>query len=668
MTELIQPQNHEKDLKLALDGYYNHVNHDEWFTEIFQKDIIQNSWDAKKDKKHGHGWNCTILFNSRVFNGKKGIIISDSGTKGLIGRIPTSQSDLLQILKDRQTSDRLAFFLSSQWSEHEEGEGGSRGRGKILLLAASQDYEFYFDSLRFDDDQYIFGRVFLDENKEIKIKFNINEEGRDDLKKILPLQKPLTQSGTRIFIPNPRSDLEKSFRKQAVVKYILKTWWEILEKYNAEIIAGVDGNTEKVNRCEWLPPSKIVGEENFKEYPILLIQDNLKIKRIALGVLKGKNIPDNYRGIHIQRAGMIVESIDLYDLVQENWSDKIYGVVEFEPDLEEAMKEHESVEHYNFFWTHNPPRLVRQALRQKVLEFAKEHHLLEENAKQAKEVKEAESNAEKFLNKLAKKLNLGGRGRTRTTRKSTVRQNKEKIRISIKDLDIPLSGRFEFGEVLRGAYAIPINEYENQLKVQVTTYIYEKNTGRNVMSASEERLISLSSKNQEGVGWKAVPIDKKNFNRGAYIFKAKMISLEETKIGSKDIEKGEELYHPISGIFWVDQNPEEEGFFDVRRSDRDEKEKFFWWRNEGSDKVDHYVLYWNGEHPIFKEVRINKVALESALIRFGSLATLSVAFSKAKQNKKAFEKIFTSDELRLQDFDDILKRIVEKWGLFMISK
>lgn len=429
MTELIQPQNRERDLRAALDGYRAHVEHDEWFTEAFQKDVIQNSWDAREDKKHGHGWSCSILLNSKIFNGKRGIVISDAGTKGLTGRIPTSQNNLLQILKDGQFSDRLAFFLSSQWSEHEEGEGGSRGRGKMLLLAASEDCEFYFDSLRFDDHRCIFGRVFLDENKEIKINFEVGESGKNELKKILPFQKPLAQPGTRIFIPNPRADLEKGFRKNAVAKYVMRTWWEILEKYNAQISIGVDDAIEKVNQCEWLPPSRIVEKENLKEYPPIPIQNNLKIKRITLGFLKGKNIPDNYKGIHLQRAGMIIESVKLYDLVQENWNDKIYGIVEFEPELEEEMKNHEGVEHYNFFWTHNPPRFVRQILKQKVLEFAREHHLLEEGAKQAKEIKEAENNAEKILNKLAKQLNLKGFSRKRKTRTTKKREKNEKIRL-----------------------------------------------------------------------------------------------------------------------------------------------------------------------------------------------------------------------------------------------
>lgn len=667
MTELIQPQNRERDLKAALDGYRSHIEHEEWFAEAFQKDVIQNSWDARSDKRHGNGWQCSVILNTQLGD-QKCVVITDKGTRGLIGRIPSSQRNLLTILKDGQPSDRLAFFLSSQWSEHESGEGGSRGRGKMLLMAASEIHKFYFESLRSDDGRYIFGKVFLDEDKEIKIDFRLDKEAKSKFSEVFPSLSPISELGTRIFIPEPRKDLEKVLRKSGLVKYVSKTWWEILEKFKAQIEVGLDSSRYRINPSEWLPPQKILEPKNVKEYPPITVSPGLKIKRIILGFLRDKSIPEAYKGLHIQRAGMIVESIDIYNLVQEVWNDKIYGIVEFEPDLEEELKKHEGVEHYNFFWNQNPPRLIRQILKNKVLEFAKQHGLLEDNAKQAKEVKEAESNAEKILNKFAKDLNLKGLSRNSKNKKPHHREEDEKIRISIKDFDIPTSGRIDFGGSLNGAYAIPINDYDKPLNVLVTVYIYEKATGRNILSISEEKMVGAEIKEQERIGWEKISIEKTRFNRGAYVFRAKMVSLEDFDTSSVVIEKGQELYHPISRIFWIDQDPEEQGFFDVRRSDREEKGKFFWWRNEGSDKVDHYVLYWNGEHPVFKIVRDDKSALESDLIKFGSLAALSIAFSRAQQDKDSSHKMFSAEELRLQDFEEVLKRAVEKWGVFLGSR
>ena len=64
MVNLIQPQNRKKDIKAALDGYQGFIKHDEWFTEAFQKDLIQNSWGARQDKKHGKNWMCKLEFDS----------------------------------------------------------------------------------------------------------------------------------------------------------------------------------------------------------------------------------------------------------------------------------------------------------------------------------------------------------------------------------------------------------------------------------------------------------------------------------------------------------------------------------------------------------------------------------------------------------------------------
>ena len=177
-----QPQNRERDLKTIIDHYRKHIKHEFLLAEAFQKDGIQNSWGARLSEK-GKDWECVIFyskkkikFNDLEINSLVGIL--DHGTTGLTGEIPKSSEDVVDILErdlNEIKNQRLAGFLSQNWSTKNFDDLGSRGIGKAIFLASSQNYFIFFDSLRYDDHQYILGACFLDKRKEISIK--IIDEG-----------------------------------------------------------------------------------------------------------------------------------------------------------------------------------------------------------------------------------------------------------------------------------------------------------------------------------------------------------------------------------------------------------------------------------------------------------------------------------------------------------
>ena len=131
-----QIRNDEKDIEAVASGYKTKIMHDLWLIEGLQKDVIQNSWDARIDKKYGKGWECG--FSLIDINNKKFFCIVDRGTTGLNGTKFHTERELVKILSKNKPGEDLAYFLNSNWSAKSIEEGGNRGRGKTLFLVASQ--------------------------------------------------------------------------------------------------------------------------------------------------------------------------------------------------------------------------------------------------------------------------------------------------------------------------------------------------------------------------------------------------------------------------------------------------------------------------------------------------------------------------------------------------
>jgi hypothetical protein len=61
-TIFTQRVNQEKDIEAVADGYKTKINSEFWLADGLQKDAVQNSWDARIDKKHGKGWECGFFY------------------------------------------------------------------------------------------------------------------------------------------------------------------------------------------------------------------------------------------------------------------------------------------------------------------------------------------------------------------------------------------------------------------------------------------------------------------------------------------------------------------------------------------------------------------------------------------------------------------------------
>lgn len=672
MTQFVQPQNREADLNAILEGYEGMIESEYWLSDALQKDGIQNSWDARLNKK-GNGWHCSIFYKKNNLNNKAVIGIVDTGTTGLTGSVPQNQEDAVRILISEDPEEKLAYFLSSNWSKKAQDALGSRGRGKMIFIGASEDRTMFFDSYRSTDNVYVFGKTYLDSNKAIIVEVYEGAEAEQKRKEQFgDLFESLKEYGTRVIIPSPKKMVIDAFLDNQLEGQIQSTWWEILQKYDADIELDINGARKKIEPSPWMPVSKLgIKETDVFEVIPLPKNEELKIKRICFCYLGDKEIPEIYKGLAIQRSGMVVERHPISKLIGNNIGDKIIGSVELEEDLEKVMRDNEGPEHYNIFWTRSIPQNFKIALKNKALLFARKFKLLDEERKEAnKQQHQAEIAAQKELNDLAKDLGftlgdqIGGDHKRKHERKPD-----EKLSLSMEDFQTPYkNGRVDTGQSVVGLYAVPCSDYMDTLKVNIRTWIIFKDQTLKVngIEMLVERELELPLNGSVKIGWEELKIDK-SFESGKYSLRSKMIAAEDKELDSEfKVEKGQEIYGPISRTFYVNEDPVDKGIFKFQMVSKDDKSKFYWWAFE--DKS--YVIYYNSKHPVFSPINNDSKLLKNELMKIGPLVVFSIVFSADKQNLEEGKatKVFKPNEIKEATFDDMLQAVAEKQSEFLWNK
>jgi len=303
-----------------------------------QKDAAQNSWDARITKK-GKDWK--LLF--KYIHDRDILIIEDFGTTGM----DSEKWNAYQSLWD--TSKREGYTL------------GARGQGKFL---------FHY----FSKDKLVLTET-IDRNGNYRFSYGTAEEWDGETKKLhdfTPGAALLDHQGTRIWIMNIKPEFkDELIDYRSFMRYIASTWWEIIRNYGATFILNLDG----VERQVTLPDFPEVQRE--KHFQNDRIRDLGKIRNLILRYCK-EEIPEEFRGIAIQRGGMTVLRIPA--TAEESIRNRIYGYCNFDDDLETELKKCEMPNHFGFFnkkaWNH-----VREYCRKKLDDF-----LLEITPKKEKKV------------------------------------------------------------------------------------------------------------------------------------------------------------------------------------------------------------------------------------------------------------------------------------------
>lgn len=331
-----QIQNDEKAIIALADGYKSVVDHSLWLVDGLQKDAIQNSWDARIDKKHAKDWECGFVFKN--INGKKLFYITDSGTTGLNGTKFNNEEDLVKILMSNKREEDLAYFLNSNWSAKTIEEGGNRGKGKTLFLCASKKRKVFFDSFRVTDNAYVAGEIFLDVDKQVKFRLYYDKEGKDKFKEWTDKKiNLLTNCGTRIFIIDPEPVIEKSIKNGEIISFISHSRWKTIKKYKAKIFVEYNNEKKYVDFPFWYNDE--VKNVSSKEYHgSIKSNTDYKIKKLVLRYASDLDLPESVKGIAIQRGEMTIQRLSAEELIHEEGIGNIYGWVEMKSNpLEEEM-------------------------------------------------------------------------------------------------------------------------------------------------------------------------------------------------------------------------------------------------------------------------------------------------------------------------------------------
>lgn len=653
-----QVRNDAKNLEAIADGYKTKIDHEHWLVDGLQKDAIQNSWDARVDKKHGLGWECG--FGLLNIKNEKVLCIKDSGTTGLNGTKFYSELEMGKILVRNEKGEDLAYFLNSDWSAKSIEEGGNRGRGKFLFLYASKNKRIFFDSFRSSDKEYLFGEVYLDLDKQIKFKIDYGDEAKNVFRNFIDgKQTLLSSSGTRIFITNPDPQIEQSIQTGEIFSYISYSRWEIVKKYKAKIFV-YDGKEKKyITSSIWYEDKE--GNENNKKYELETIKSgtDYKIKRLVLRYVPSLDLPENIRGVAIQRGGMTIERIKADELVHEEGMTDIYGWLEMEEKkpLENEMKNNcEGPEHFNFSWTQKPAKYLRDYLRNKIRDFAKELKIVSsEQARRNKVQRSAEVEALKSLLPLFKKLELYGKHKGTKTRKKATRKENEPLRLSAPDIVFPRDNRrVNYGEIIKNAYVIPINELDISLLVLIRVFLLSKE-GKEILL--EEKEINLSKNTNINVGKSFLEITK-NLKPGSYTFKAKMISLEDTDLVLPDgtkIEQSTKIYERINLKFYIETEPDESGKYPFKFEPKpsENKQFLFEWESDGDNG---YTVYYNSTHPKIKPMLEDQEKLQRYLTEQGAFITFQIKLEE-----------LIADNIYDKEFNSLIKEkdLTKVWPFFM---
>ena len=329
-----------------------------------QKDAIQNGWDARRCKR-GTDWAFEFEL---VDSGKKFFIMTDRGTKGLTGKVITNHKEYFE---DMPEEYRWARFESLAFTKGSVADLGSRGRGKFIFVAASKENVIFYDTL-LDDGTYRLGARVVTQTESPVIHWE-GEEAKKKLHEITGGRiEPLGHLGARVIISDPIDELIQSLVSGDFEKYISETWWEIIQKYNAEIHVTIEGERRRVRPPEGYPlPEKDDKTTGIKTHVVelkTLRGTGSKINKLHV-VYNPSGIDPALRGIAIQRGCMKVTCIEPR-FIPPDKAEGIYGYITVDRALEGEIRNCENDEHYHVSFRNRKTKRLRDFIFEEISQFA----------------------------------------------------------------------------------------------------------------------------------------------------------------------------------------------------------------------------------------------------------------------------------------------------------
>lgn len=322
------PQNYKNSVDWILGAY---TDAGVTFPNGFQKDAIQNAVGARKTNKW-KGWNCDISYVENSCG--RFVVVEDSGTVGLTGK-NTPGTEVNQMMAEGKSlppEERLSRFTSLFNSGGITTGGGLYGAGKSVYSVASEEYTYYFDSLR-EDGKYVANVNACGQVMETALE-------DDDAKKFIferTGMKAKSTIGTRVIIVSPKAELSDSIQNGDIIPFIQESWWLIIQRLT-------DDASITVNGVPVLVPENIKKTlRSFELQNPELYSPGHKVKHFGLYVFEdGSNI---WTGISYYRKGMKIGEIDIKD-IPKKVEGKFWGYIEVDELWEEELSDIEDKVHF----------------------------------------------------------------------------------------------------------------------------------------------------------------------------------------------------------------------------------------------------------------------------------------------------------------------------------
>lgn len=589
-------------IKAIVDGYraYTTISH------AVQKDAVQNAWSAKKSKK-GKDWSLT--FELIVHKGKKYLSIVDSGTTGLTGRVLSPDEYEL----DLPGEERWGRFEGVAFTQpREERTLGSRGRGKFVFVGASKEQTILYDTLR-DDCLYRFGfRTII--RTESPVAAYENEEGRRKLLEMTDgAMQPLGSVGTRVIIVDPIDEVISDVNSGKFLRHISETWWEIIEKREADIFLVHNGQKTRAE----IPNEFILAEKDTKTHKGWIKENarnpQFQVKKLHLVYNSKKSVPEDLRGVAIQRDGMKICVIEPKYMGREI-AERLYGYITLGSGTEEALLEDEGIEHYSYDFRRSLPGAIKRYVEDEMMKLAQEKlgFRSDEREVRRQQQQNAERRALAAANNFAKALGLGsGPG---VTRKPGGGGGVEKVvRIQMEEIALPRLRdlRANYGESVDNIRMRIVNNSDKDANLRVNFFLryFDKPIKTYVEQDYELRPGQVSS---DFGPYKEIFTKHEFSDIGKYTIVGRIISL-------RDEDKGDIIDHKTKG-FYLEEDPPMKGMFERCEAygAPDEEPIKYWlgYADIGSEKG--LVLNYNLNHPSYCAVSDDEEGLSEHILRIAA--------------------------------------------------
>jgi len=596
-------RNWPEDVRAIVDGYRTHTV----VPHAVQKDAIQNAWSAKKNKR-GKGWNFT--FELLEAKDRKFFIMTDQGTTGLTGRVLIPE----EYEMDLPGGERWGRFEGVAFTQpRAERTLGSRGRGKFIFVGASKEHTILYDTLR-DDGSYRFGfRTVI--RTESPIAAYASEEGKQKLREMTHnLIEPLSSVGTRVIIVSPVDEFIEDLHNGQFLRYIGETWWEIILKYGATIKVRTDGREQIAT----IPKEFDLRDEDSRKFKVWIKRNQkiptsfreIRVKNLHLAYNVDKPVPEDIRGIAIQRDGMKICIIPPLYMGREI-AQRLYGYINFDAATEDALLDDEGIEHYSYDFRRSLPGAIKRFVEDEMLRFAQEKlgYGVSAGEVRRQQQRNAERRALTAANTFARALGIGtGPG---PTREGTGGERvPKKVRIQMEELSLPHPSdlRVNYGEAVGNIKVRVVNDDDRDIDMRLKLFLryYDK-----VLRVFLERDVQVAAHStSEDFGPFEEKLTEAEYpESGKYTIVARIISL-------MDEDKGTELDYKTKS-FYLEEDPPMRGLFERCEAFGfpDEEPIKFWmgYSEYGSERG--LVLYYNLSHPGYTPVSEDEEDLAEYILR-----------------------------------------------------